>query len=91
MPRLDKNTVKKTLKGYERGSAIAERERLEQLHLLSHEESLTIFTNLWKIWEKNKSKADIQVLDNLKIKYLIKRRERIDRLARWKQVHDKTA
>lgn len=91
MKKLNKDLVKKTIHGYEKGAAFARKQRLKQLRFLSTEDSLEIFTGLYKTWEKSKPNSGVKTLDSLKIKYLIELRRRINKLAQWKQANDRTA
>lgn len=91
MPKLNKDLVVKTIKGYEHGASVARKERLKQLQTLSPQESLADFLSLWKAWQKPGNKAGSKKLEQLKLKRLIEQRKRIDKLAHWKKIHGRSA
>jgi hypothetical protein len=68
------------VRGHARGEAEARRARLAELENLSPERSAAVFAQLWRLWRKNRPPDTPPLSEEIRLRRLLERRRRLDRL-----------
>jgi hypothetical protein len=82
--RLNRDLLKQTLRGYEEVNRITEAERRARLPLMTIQESLEAFTNLYDVWHRTGRLAggNLAALEQRQYKHLLQQRRTFVRLAK---------